>query len=447
MQKKMFLNTNNKILLTLVIMFWLAACSNIVLAESVPTPAINDVAGNIVKDKIIIIRGTGFTEKKNALPLLWWKADIGKAPSKLGRKTMWDGAFNGALSTDIVEMNSSKSVVFDHGISSGAALGQVNFSSDKIYLHRKRYENFDVVKNVAIRTRAIVTSSTVPASGDIITGRDSLATGKVSQVFAPDTAGGSYTIYYTNIVGDGTINDTKPRDFQFGETMDSSNGAVLENKEGSSKYPTGTFRSFNNKIVRIWSENGGNNCYIGAQGSNDNLYNLIPSNTDSDIYNGDFTNHIKQIPKSWVTEEVEYKTSAIDASDGLFKYYQNGLLATDQTIITRSTARPGKYAKIFQSQVSNGAQIGSKVYYDSLYIDDTWHRVIICNGKTLDQCSNREIQIPTSWSDNEITVRLNLGRLNLESSIFLYVLDENGVPNSSGWALCPKCPLPPTPNF
>jgi hypothetical protein len=85
------------------------------------------------------------------------------------------------------------------------------------------------------------------------------------------------------------------------------------------------------------------------------------------------------------------------------------------------------------------------MYYDSIYLDDTWHRVIICPSMTWIDCKQREVQIPTSWNNTQIKVKLNQGGFDItKSSLYVYVVDKNGIANTNGYALCPKCPLPPT---
>ena len=151
-----------------------------------------------------------------------------------------------------------------------------------------------------------------------------------------------------------------------------------------------------------------NNIYLNAQGANSSEYVIARANTDATLINKNFINPLNQIPFKWNTEEIVYEASDIDTPNGQWDFYQNGVLASDQGFISRTTERPGLYDTIYQSQVSNGALPGSVVYYDSLYIDDSWHRVVICSSGTYDKCTNREIQIPTGWNENEITVRVTM---------------------------------------
>jgi len=47
---------------------------------------------------------------------------------------------------------------------------------------------------------------------------------------------------------------------------------------------------------------------------------------------------------------------------------------------------------------------------------------------------NKEIQIPTSWSDSRITVRLNKGN-KAQVSPYIYVVDSTGAVNAQGFRI------------
>lgn len=418
---------------------------------SVSAPIINAVVGNISDGTTITIQGTGFTDKANPKPLFYWRADdstTGITPSVLGRKLDWDDAvFQGYPSTTFVAPGSQQSVAFDHA-ERGAALSSLIIDSEQMYVFRKVYEDFDIIKNVAIRT-FIDTSSIFGTInvGDTLTGSSSGATGVIIKIYE-DTTTGRTNVFYSNTQG--TVATDPPLDFINGETITGPT-ASMQNIE-----PSGTFRTFNFKIMRFWSADRSIDILIDAQGANNKRqYYITPENTDSTIYgfNSDVIVDRGQRPFRWNTQEVEYSAStAPDVADGVWDFTQNGVALSDdgreRSIITRTTAHNVLYNTLYQSEVSNGTQPDSIIYYDSLYVDDSLHHVVICRDRTLNSssdCTQPEIQIPTSWTDSQITVQLNLGGLDSNSSLFLYVFDKDGVPNPNGFSLCPRCPLPPSP--
>lgn len=64
-------------------------------------------------------------------------------------------------------------------------------------------------------------------------------------------------------------------------------------------------------------------------------------------------------------------------------------------------------------------------YFTDLYLDNTWSRVILANSATYDSATIVVPQIPTSWSDTEITVTINRGMLSAGTAHVFVFDDEN----------------------
>ena len=401
-------------------------------------PTIQVVEGAFKEGQILTISGKGFTDKENEKPLFWWKADMGKTPSTLGRRTQWDeNKFNGEITTDFTAPNAQRSARFDHGASSGAALGSVKFDSKKVFLFRKIYEDFDIVENVAIRAKVQGVDGTFKV-GQLVTGQESGATGIVQSASIENGTG---SIFFEK--SGGTINEQGGKEFKFGERMVSSTATGI-NAEGSLKYPTGTFRTFNYKTLRFWNNQYKNNIHLNSQGSISRSFKATAEHTDATLWSGDIVDTLKQIPRNWHHLNVYYQASDIDVRDGIWRVDIDNIPSWDRKFITKSAERPGDYDVVYQSQVSNGAQPNSYVYYDSLYIDDSWHHVSVCSSAVWNGCKDKEVQIPLSWSDNLIEVQVNEGSLNLSGHLYLYFVDSAGVPNTSGYPLITKNPpVPP----
>ena len=76
-------------------------------------------------------------------------------------------------------------------------------------------------------------------------------------------------------------------------------------------------------------------------------------------------------------------------------------------------------------------------YVDDMYLDFTQARVEISNNSKWDETKqiHKEIQIPTAWSNSSITVKVNQGAFQNGETAYLYVIDENGNVNSSGYPI------------
>jgi hypothetical protein len=75
------------------------------------------------------------------------------------------------------------------------------------------------------------------------------------------------------------------------------------------------------------------------------------------------------------------------------------------------------------------------LYYDNIYIDNSWARVEIGDADTYDNCTHREIQIPVTWESGHISLKVNPGSFDLNNSVFLYVFDGSGAVNAKGYPL------------
>lgn len=73
-----------------------------------------------------------------------------------------------------------------------------------------------------------------------------------------------------------------------------------------------------------------------------------------------------------------------------------------------------------------GSSPSIATYYDDIYIDNSWQSVWIGNNATWANCTQREIQLPTAWADDEITVTLNRGAFADLSGQYLFVVDASG---------------------
>lgn len=70
------------------------------------------------------------------------------------------------------------------------------------------------------------------------------------------------------------------------------------------------------------------------------------------------------------------------------------------------------------------------IYADDIYIDNTWQSVYIGNKPTWNECTHREIQLPTSWRDDRIEITCNQGSFGANDEAYIFVIDQNGIPSN-----------------
>jgi len=74
-------------------------------------------------------------------------------------------------------------------------------------------------------------------------------------------------------------------------------------------------------------------------------------------------------------------------------------------------------------------------FFDDIYVDSTFARVILANNSNYDQATIMEPQIPTAWSSKSITVVTNLGKHNDGDTGYLFVFDGNNNHNNVGYPI------------
>ena len=70
--------------------------------------------------------------------------------------------------------------------------------------------------------------------------------------------------------------------------------------------------------------------------------------------------------------------------------------------------------------------------FDDIFVDFTQARVEIGDAPTWSASRKKEVQIPSSWTDSAVTVRVNSGEFTAGQSVYLYVVDSSGAVNSQG---------------
>lgn len=158
-------------------------------------------------------------------------------------------------------------------------------------------------------------------------------------------------------------------------------------------------------------------------------------------------------PGTWARHEMFAKLSSPGVANGAV--FASVGFAESVNNTAAMTVGPGKsfqYNGIILGLMSttDGASCVVDMYVDDVYLDKTRARVELGNAPTYSSCTNREPQIPSSWSNTSITTTLNKGRFNSGDTAYLFVIDANGVP-SPGYPITIGAPTggttsPPTDN-
>ena len=65
-------------------------------------------------------------------------------------------------------------------------------------------------------------------------------------------------------------------------------------------------------------------------------------------------------------------------------------------------------------------------WMDDIYVDNTFSRVMLGNASTYSASTHLEMQTPTAWSTNSVTINANQGSFTPGQTAYLYIIDANG---------------------
>ena len=181
--------------------------------------------------------------------------------------------------------------------------------------------------------------------------------------------------------------------------------------------------------------------YVGPAYNETREMKMTAEYTGGSIWPAEWQSIKYMTPRKWVTEEFLVDSGTVGNKDARAIVKTNGKLNIDTLFTARDSQKPGVYSSIAQSQVSNGAQPNSNVYYDMLYIDDSWHRITVCSSPLYSNCQDPEIMLPVSWTDKLLKFVYREGALQAGQH-YLYITDINNVTNETGYAL----PAPASPS-
>lgn len=154
----------------------------------------------------------------------------------------------------------------------------------------------------------------------------------------------------------------------------------------------------------------------------------------------------------WIKFDYYGELGDFNVSNANVKQWQNGKLSAEindalmnlgpcETWYSENTT--GKWNNIFINYYRNGFSedceakgCPAQFWVDDVYIDKTQARIEICNvgewEKRINHGARCEIQIPTEWSNGEITFQANQGNFENGEQVYVYVINSEGQVNKQG---------------
>lgn len=139
---------------------------------------------------------------------------------------------------------------------------------------------------------------------------------------------------------------------------------------------------------------------------------------------------------TWNRMEGYYKLSApAGSANGMLQTWANLLPRVNLVnVMTLPSAQAGQLVDNFllPFMASNLSTVQLRLFVDDIYVDRTRARVEIGDADTWTACRQREVQIPTSWSNTAITLNVNQGRFANGARGYVYVVNADGRVNARG---------------
>lgn len=182
--------------------------------------------------------------------------------------------------------------------------------------------------------------------------------------------------------------------------------------------PTATFVGGNYMFYNFCLDDAASydlNCYGGINpATNPGLYR------PNGIIEGGWRRvEIWAIPSTEDTQDGTVIVNLFDGTNTITSYVDY-----DGDTRTRSSAYTWRYA-VWQNYLGNGLDYGD-IYIDDVFVQvGSQARVEIGDNATWANCTHREIQIPTVWAVDEITITVNQGSFE-NGTAYLFVVDSDG---------------------
>lgn len=158
----------------------------------------------------------------------------------------------------------------------------------------------------------------------------------------------------------------------------------------------------------------------------------------------------------WMHVQLIYGASTANKEDGTIRHFINSQVygLNSGAVMTRRNSADFNQIRIGHYWARDGidgcsSNSGARVYVDNVYIDTSWARVELGNASTYAASTQREIQVPSQWSNGSVNVKVNTGKFAAGSTAYLYVTDASnntspGVAVKVGGSASVVLPNPPT---
>ena len=140
--------------------------------------------------------------------------------------------------------------------------------------------------------------------------------------------------------------------------------------------------------------------------------------------------HPRHPRRDWV--KLEYVLKHGSSGDGVHDVYIDNVhtwhVELDDDALSPPPPRSETLGGYRRDYGTTDAYKNNWSYFSDVYLDLTWARVVVADSATYASATIVEPQRPLSWSDGQIEIRVNLGKLASGQTAWVYVFDASGAP-------------------
>ncbi len=141
---------------------------------------------------------------------------------------------------------------------------------------------------------------------------------------------------------------------------------------------------------------------------------------------------IKPEKGRWLNVQIQYQNAVAPTVTTIKwrgSYGDNAYQGVNYADVSPVKATGGPYLNTIKLGFHSEHADGGYSYWDDIYIDNSWSRIEIGDASVYDQCTHREMQVPTSWSESSLTAKINTGSFERGATAYIFVVDSSGNPS------------------
>jgi len=196
-----------------------------------------------------------------------------------------------------------------------------------------------------------------------------------------------------------------------------------------------------NKFIRVWDEHD----YREPS-------RTLTSWTNDTLKMDDGVNPSKFINKMWqgIDNEWNHMEMEFNFNGGALKVWVNSALEYEIDLSEVPPVNSKDHSPTIGLLGFNGkTQLYQESDFGDIYFNNKLNRILVADKPLWSQIEQEgghtELQYPVSWEESSLTFKVYKGSFSQLNGLYLYILDENGVPNEKGFQIpgtaAPKAPV------